>query len=87
MVGQQGRRAGQFLCHRTHQPRHDDVSTRENVLRCSSKEAPVRQPKQPTEKLVGSKKQEAKGLEKQLEGKVQQKVGDLKAAVEDATKS
>jgi len=35
-------------------------------------------------KLVGSKQQQAKGLEKQLEGKV--KVGDLKEAVKDVAK-
>ena len=37
-------------------------------------------------KLVGSKEQEAKGLEKQLSGKAQKAVGDVEAVVESATK-
>ena len=37
-------------------------------------------------KLVGSRVQEAKGLEKQIEGKAQEHVGSLKEAVRDATK-
>ncbi|MES2877121.1 MAG: CsbD family protein [Pseudomonadota bacterium] len=32
-------------------------------------------------KLVGSKKQEAKGLQKQVEGKTEKAVGDLQKAV------
>ena len=35
-------------------------------------------------KLVGSKEQEAKGLKKQAEGKLQKTVGNLKEAVTDA---
>ena len=35
-------------------------------------------------KLVGSKEQQAKGLQKQTEGKLQKGVGDLKEAVTDA---
>jgi len=37
-------------------------------------------------KLVGSEKQQAKGLANQAEGKVQQKVGDVEEAVKDVTK-
>jgi len=36
--------------------------------------------------VVGSTEQQAKGLQKQVEGKVQQRIGDLKEAVKDATK-
>jgi uncharacterized protein YjbJ (UPF0337 family) len=35
-------------------------------------------------KLVGSKEQQAKGLQKQVEGKLQKGVGDLKEAVKKA---
>jgi uncharacterized protein YjbJ (UPF0337 family) len=35
-------------------------------------------------KLVGSKEQQAKGLQKQAEGKLQKGVGDLKEAVKKA---
>ena len=34
-------------------------------------------------KLVGNKKQEAKGLKKQVEGKAQHQVGNLKEAIKD----
>ncbi len=34
-------------------------------------------------KLIGSKDQEAKGLGKQIEGKVQKGVGDIKEALKD----
>ena len=37
-------------------------------------------------KLVGSKEQEAKGLKNQVEGKLQQRVGDVKEAVKDIRK-
>jgi uncharacterized protein YjbJ (UPF0337 family) len=37
-------------------------------------------------KLVGSKEQRAKGLQKQVEGKLQKGVGNLKEAVTDAVK-
>lgn len=37
-------------------------------------------------KLVGNDKQQAKGLLNQVEGKAQQKIGDLKEAVKDAGK-
>jgi uncharacterized protein YjbJ (UPF0337 family) len=36
-------------------------------------------------KLVGNKEQEVKGLGNQIEGKAQEKLGDLKEAVKDAT--
>jgi uncharacterized protein YjbJ (UPF0337 family) len=39
---------------------------------------------QKTGQLVGSSKQEAKGLETKLEGKAQKKVGDAKEALKDA---
>jgi uncharacterized protein YjbJ (UPF0337 family) len=35
--------------------------------------------------LIGNPKQEAKGLAKKLEVKVQKKVGDAKEALQDAT--
>lgn len=38
-------------------------------------------------KLVGSKDQQAKGLMHQVEGKIQQRVGNLKEAVENAGKA
>ena len=37
-------------------------------------------------KLIGSKTQEAKGLGKQAEGKMQTAVGDVKKALKDAAK-
>ncbi|MEO8346076.1 MAG: CsbD family protein [Betaproteobacteria bacterium] len=37
-------------------------------------------------KLVGSKKQEAKGLKLKVEGKTQEHIGDLKEAIKDARK-
>lgn len=37
-------------------------------------------------KLVGSKEQQAKGLMHQVEGKIQQHVGNLKEAVKDASR-
>lgn len=37
-------------------------------------------------KLVGSKERQAKGVEKPVEGKVQQQVGDLKATVKGGSK-
>ena len=37
-------------------------------------------------KLVGSKEQQGKGLQKQAEGKLQKGVGDLKETVTDAVK-
>ena len=39
-----------------------------------------------TAKIVGNPTQQVKGLEKQVEGKTQEKLGDLKQAVKDATK-
>jgi uncharacterized protein YjbJ (UPF0337 family) len=36
-------------------------------------------------KLVGNKEQEAKGLKNQVEGKVQEKFGDAKETIKDAT--
>jgi uncharacterized protein YjbJ (UPF0337 family) len=36
-------------------------------------------------KLVGNKDQEAKGLKNQIEGKVQEKFGDAKETIKDAT--
>ncbi len=39
-----------------------------------------------TGKLVGSRKLEAKGIGKELEGKVQRRVGDVKAALKDSSK-
>ena len=35
-------------------------------------------------KLVGSKEQQAKGLNKQVEGKVEKSIGDAKEIVKDA---
>jgi len=37
-------------------------------------------------KVVGSKNQELKGLEKQVEGRTQKNLGDAKKVVKDATK-
>jgi len=37
-------------------------------------------------KLVGSKEQQAKGLEKQISGGAQKAYGDVKEVVKDATK-
>jgi len=37
-------------------------------------------------KLVGNKSQEAKGLKNQVEGKTQEKYGDVKDALNDATR-
>ena len=37
-------------------------------------------------KLVGSEEQQAKGLAKQVEGKVQKGVGDVKQSVKDSNK-
>ena len=37
-------------------------------------------------KLVGSKEQEAKGLKNQVEGKTQEKYGDVKDALNDTTR-
>ncbi len=39
---------------------------------------------QETGKLIGSKKQQAKGLTTKVEGKAQKKVGDAKEALKDA---
>ena len=39
---------------------------------------------QKTGQIVGSSKQEAKGLATKLEGKAQKKVGDAKEALKDA---
>jgi uncharacterized protein YjbJ (UPF0337 family) len=39
---------------------------------------------QQTGKIVGSRKQEAKGLVTKLEGKTQKKIGDAKEALKDA---
>jgi uncharacterized protein YjbJ (UPF0337 family) len=38
-------------------------------------------------KMTGSTEQQAKGLEKQVEGKAQKGVGNVKDAVDDATSS
>lgn len=37
-------------------------------------------------KLIGSKEQQAKGLKKQVSGKMQKSVGDAKEVIKDATK-
>ena len=37
-------------------------------------------------KLVGNKEQEAKGLKNQVEGKTQEKYGDVKDALDDTTR-
>ncbi|MGX4644275.1 CsbD family protein [Massilia sp. SYSU DXS3249] len=37
-------------------------------------------------KLVGNKEQEAKGLKNQVEGKTQEKYGDVKDALNDTTR-
>ncbi len=37
-------------------------------------------------KLVGSDKQQAKGLAKQISGKIRKGVGDVREALEDATR-
>lgn len=37
-------------------------------------------------KVVGSRQQEAKGIEKQVEGKVEKKVGDAKEIIKDQGK-
>ena len=37
-------------------------------------------------KLVGNKEQEAKGLQKQVEGKAEKRLGDVKELVKDAVK-
>jgi uncharacterized protein YjbJ (UPF0337 family) len=39
---------------------------------------------QKTGKILGSKKQEAKGLSTKIEGKTQKKVGDAREALKDA---
>ncbi|MFZ6775036.1 CsbD family protein [Undibacterium sp. SXout7W] len=39
-----------------------------------------------TGKILGSKMQEAKGLRKQAEGKIEQKVGDIKEIAKNSTK-
>ncbi|MFZ6712715.1 CsbD family protein [Undibacterium sp. TC9W] len=37
-------------------------------------------------KIIGSKEQQAKGLEKQVEGKLEKKVGDAREVIEDTVK-
>nr|WP_239700962.1 CsbD family protein [Massilia sp. 9096] len=37
-------------------------------------------------KLVGSSEQQVKGLQNQVEGKTQEKLGDAKQTIHDATK-
>ncbi|BBP03497.1 hypothetical protein TPL01_08700 [Sulfuriferula plumbiphila] len=41
---------------------------------------------QETGKLIGSKEQQAKGLKKQVSGKMQKSVGDAREAIKDGTK-
>ncbi|MFZ6732735.1 CsbD family protein [Undibacterium sp. Ji42W] len=37
-------------------------------------------------KIIGSKEQQAKGLEKQVEGQLEKKVGDAREVIEDTVK-